>query len=193
MEIFSSSNTELIGSYCHFLINFSKITQTKYWLDVLFIRKGSSSWRLMIFMQNICNCLLGITGWRQGSFYLIVGTFDIFTRNVVICQSRNVEILSFQSGSCHPQIKSNAISQPRKDIARIYISKETKFSLRHCEHWILCCDSEWCHTCKSISSTHNYTIPIGYLQTFKFCNFIVSRELLSKESKSIFNFCIFNK
>jgi hypothetical protein len=31
------------------------------------------------------------------------------------------------------------------------------------------------------------------LQTFKFCNFIVSRELLSKESKSIFNFCIFNK
>lgn len=79
--------------------------------------------------------------------------------DVVVSKPRYIHILSFQSGSSHPQVITQVASHPAERIARTNIGKISDFPLGHSENSLFGGDSVLSHRSKAEASAHDYTVP----------------------------------
>ena len=145
------------------------------------------NWRLFLLLAVLQNYLLNSLVWivwrRNMIFNLFINFRNAGTWNKVISESSIIDILSFDLNTCW-DILSKSVSQSWQDIARSYISKESKLILWHCENSSLSCDSKWRVNRDTNTSSHYNPIPVAYLNTLKLTYFIITNKFISEEDRS---------
>lgn len=96
--------------------SFVNLLDSGFWKDcfyVFFVGDFCASWRFMIFGKGLLDELLCVFGCSKTCIDLFVSFLNVFSWNVEVCQTCDIHIFSFESGSSETQIVSDVVSQSR--------------------------------------------------------------------------------